>query len=471
MNQQHESPDERRADSVRADFMRAGLAASTRAGLAATRGLCARTRARAALPRLLILSLAAGALLLFCARASAQQQPPKKNSCLDCHSRLEGPAGDAARQFEGDIHKARGLSCNDCHGGDPNADDRQSAEDPRKGFLPKLKPGEVPAFCGKCHSDAYFMKRFNPTLRVDQEREYATSVHGRRLATGDERVATCTSCHGAHGIRAPDDPQSSVYAANVADTCAKCHADAERMKPYGIPVDQYANYKASVHAAALYEKQDISAPTCNDCHGNHGATPPGVASVANVCGQCHARQAELFRSSPHKAVFDQMQVGECIRCHSNHRIAKPSDQMLGTGEQSVCTSCHKAGDKGFVAAAAMRARVDELRDGLERSHNILDYAERAGMEVSRPKFELREGVDALTNARVVIHSASTEEVDKVTGPGLDVSKKGYQAGQAALDERSYRRKGLAVSLFFILFLAALVYLKVRDIEGREILAR
>jgi predicted CXXCH cytochrome family protein len=166
-----------------------------------------------------------------------------------------------------------------------------------------------------------------------------------------------------------------------------------------------------------------------------------------------------------------MQVGECIRCHSNHGIAKPSDQMLGTGEQSVCTSCHKTGDKGFVAAGAMRAKLDELRDNLDRSHGILDVAERAGMEVSRPKFELREGVDALTNARVVIHSSSLEEVEKVTGPGLDVSRKGYQAGQAALDERSYRRKGLAVSLFFILFLAAIVYLKVRDIEAREILAR
>ncbi|MDQ3743461.1 MAG: hypothetical protein M3444_03675 [Acidobacteriota bacterium] len=41
----------------------------------------------------------------------------------------------------------------------------------------------------------------------------------------------------------------------------------------------------------------------------------------------------------------------------------------------------------------------------------------------------------------------------------------------SFDERGYRRKGLAVSLFFILFLAALVYLKMRDLEAREILAR
>src|SRR6266540_7241295 len=32
--------------------------------------------------------------------------------------------------------------------------------------------------CGRCHSDAQFMKRYNPALRVDQVAEYATSVHG-----------------------------------------------------------------------------------------------------------------------------------------------------------------------------------------------------------------------------------------------------------------------------------------------------
>jgi hypothetical protein len=118
----------------------------------------------------------------------------------------------------------------------------------------------------------------------------------------------------------------------------------------------------------------------------------------------------------------------------------------------------------------MRARMDELRGGIEESGEILGRAERAGMEVSRPKFDLREAVDALTHARVLIHGSSTEEVEKVTGPGLEVARKSYRAGQDALAELSYRRKGLVVSLFFILFLAALVYLKVRAIETRAPLA-
>jgi hypothetical protein len=80
---------------------------------------------------------------------------------------------------------------------------------------------------------------------------------------------------------------------------------------------------------------------------------------------------------------------------------------------------------------------------------------------------MKEATDALTHARVLIHSSATAEVDKVVAPGLAASAKGYQAGLAALAERTFRRKGLAVSLVFILFLAALVYLKVRQIESRQ----
>ena len=407
-------------------------------------------------------------LCLSAAVASAQ----KKSSCIDCHLKLEDPRLSApAKSFVNDVHRSRGLSCNDCHGGDPNADTSAAAKDPSKGYLGKPKTLDIPAYCGKCHSDANLMKRFNPSLRVDQEKEYSTSVHGQLLKAGEQKVATCISCHTVHGIRAVSDPLSSVYPLNVADTCAKCHGNADYMRSFNIPTDQVAKFKTSVHAKTLYDKQDLSAPTCNDCHGNHGATPPGIASVANVCGQCHARQADLFQTSPHKAAFDQQNLAECITCHSNHAIATPTDHMLGTQQGALCINCHKDGDKGFTAANHMRSRIDELMASIDKSNQILNLAERKGMEVSKPKFDLKGATDALTHARVLIHSSSAAEVDKVIGPGLDVAGKGYQAGLAALAELSFRRKGLAVSLGFILFLALLVYLKVRQIESPRPIAK
>jgi predicted CXXCH cytochrome family protein len=313
------------------------------------------------------------------------------------------------------------------------------------------------------------MKQFNPSLRVDQVQEYYTSTHGLRLKSGDQNVATCVSCHGVHGIRPPSDAQSTVYPLNVAETCGKCHGNADYMKSYDIPHDQLDKYKASVHYKAMNEKQDLSAPTCNDCHGNHGAVPPGITSVANVCGQCHSRQSTLFQASPHKSTFDKILVGECIACHSNHEILKPNDEMLGVGKTSVCIRCHN-GEKGFRTAELMRARIEQFQAGIIETNELLERAERAGMEVSKPKFELKDANDALTQARVVIHAASIDELEKAVAPGIEVTTKSYQAGQAAFAELNFRRKGLAVSLVFILFLAFVVYLKIRQIEAKEPIA-
>lgn len=396
------------------------------------------------------------------AGSSAQEKP---NSCIACHSTLEKKLSDPVMSFENDIHKARGLSCNDCHGGNPAKADKAGAKDPAWGYVAKPTAQQIPAFCGKCHSDAALMKKFNPSQRVDQVQEYFTSVHGNRLKGGDQKVATCVSCHGVHGIRAPSDPQSSVHPLNVAETCGKCHGSAEHMSGYDIAHDQYDKYKSSVHAKALYEKKDLSAPTCNDCHGNHGAVPPGITSVANVCGQCHTRQAELFRQSPHKAPFDQMQRGECLKCHSNHDIMPPTDAMAGVGQGSLCITCHN-NDRGFLAAE----RIGKgLTDGNARIHDakdLLERAERAGMEVSRPKFELLDANDGITQARVLVHTASPDEVETALAPAMVIAEKSYNSGVAAFAELGYRRKGLIVSLFFILFLALLVYLKIRQIEGR-----
>ena len=429
-----------------------------------------RTRlAIAAMASLILLAALYGFPIIAAQDKSPTLSTPtqKHDSCLECHKAMEGPLADPVTLNNGDAHQSRGLSCADCHGGDPSQDDPTAAMNPGKGFIAKPNPKQIPQFCGKCHSSAEFMRTFNPALRIDQEHEYSTSVHGKLLAAGDQKVATCISCHGYHGVRAVKDPQSKVYALNVAETCSQCHASAEHMRGYKIPTDQYDKYKGSVHAKALYERQDVSAPTCNDCHGNHGAAPPGIASVANVCGQCHVRQSSLFQAGPHKVVFDAMQVGECIQCHSNHGIASPSDDMLGQGPSSVCTSCHTQGDAGYEASDRMRALIDQLGARLNGAVAVLDRAERAGMDVSRPRFELTGAKDGLTQARVLIHASSIDEVEKAVNPALEIADRSNKAGEDALAEWSFRRKGLGVSLFFILFLAALIYVKIRKLESRQ----
>jgi hypothetical protein len=409
----------------------------------------------------------AGALLLALVLWPSHAGAQAADACAACHletgdERLAAPA----RSFDGDVHKAKGFGCVDCHGGDSRATGME-AMDPRKGFIGKPSHQQVIQVCGRCHSDASFMKRYNPSLRVDQVAEYATSVHGRRLRElGDPKVATCASCHPAHSIRPPSDPQSSVYPLHVADTCGRCHADGKYMASYKIPTDQVEKYKTSVHWAAMTAKGDLSAPTCNDCHGNHGAVPPGVGWVGNVCGQCHTVQGDLFRASVHARAFAQMGTPGCATCHENHAIHPPGDFMLGLGDKAVCSSCHGPDDKGGKSAVEMQARITSLRTEVEKADALLGRAERAGMEVSQAQFDLNGARDDLIKARAAVHAFKVDAVTQAVEPGLTVSAKAHARGLRALEELGFRRKGLAVSLLVIFALIVGLVVKIRQLDRR-----
>jgi predicted CXXCH cytochrome family protein len=390
--------------------------------------------------------------------------PAASNSCVKCHAEVGDELALPIAQVEGDAHGRRGLSCASCHGGDPNDEDHDRSMDPRKGFVGTPSPRQVQSFCGKCHSNAEFMKHYNPAIRVDQETEYATSVHGKKIAKGDQKAATCVSCHGYHGVKPVKDSNAPVFATHVAETCGRCHADAGYMKPYNIATDQVHKYGQSVHAEALLKKQDLSAPTCNDCHGNHGAVPPGITAVANICGTCHARQSELFSGSPHKSAFDTLGVSECVACHSNHDVRHPSDDWISSRSGSICVKCHESGEPGFLAAQTMNQRIRDLDGKIIEAEQVLGKAARAGMEVSRPRFELTSARDGLINARVVIHGFNPEAVDKVIVPSVVIAEKARRTGEDALNELQFRRKGLAVSLLVIALAVVSIYLKIRQME-------
>jgi hypothetical protein len=346
---------------------------------------------------------------------------PDTSACIVCHrgadeSRLRKPVAE----WPNDVHAAAGLGCESCHGGDPSRtsikDPDEAADhamDPAKGFKPPPGRLEVPQFCARCHSDAAYMKRYNPQLRVDQYTEYRTSVHGKKNAAGDETPATCIDCHGFHGIRAVNNPASPVFATNVPKTCGHCHADSTRMAPYKIPTTQYSDYLQSVHASALLEGGDLGAPACNDCHGNHGAVPPQVTSVQHVCGQCHAREAALYQASMKNALFEKLKVPQCIVCHSNHRILHPTPELFHGGSGPAVSAGRITSADPFAADLgdlSPGARVTaSWRDGLSPHIDAADPRYRHTIEITAD-------------------SMPPLLVDATVRPGLDVVPLHVQAG-------------------------------------------
>ena len=401
-------------------------------------------------------------LIVFAAYLSYGQT---KNSCLDCHSALPDPLGITQAKFSQDIHAQKGLTCANCHGGDPTSDDPDKAMSRKAGWKGKIDRKQIPPLCGSCHSDPAYMRQFNPSLRTDQLAQYHTSVHGRRWVAGDAKVAVCTDCHSVHDLKAPSDPQSTVNPVNVANTCARCHADANYMKGYSIPTDQFAKYSTSVHREALAVRGDLSAPTCSTCHGNHGAAPPGVDKVQNVCSNCHVFQAQMYEKSSHKDAFQAAALPGCVVCHSNHGITHPTDAKLGTGPEAVCTQCHTPGDACDQARAELLTDLGRLDQAIKRTDQVLAVAESSGMEVSEARLAQSQARDSLTKARVTIHSFRKDLVDQDIEAGLNITAKNLRAGQKAMAERNYRRVGLGMSLVAIGVMLVGLHLYIKKIES------
>ena len=367
---------------------------------------------------------------------------------------LPGPAAAQDRvapeaAFKDSVHAAAGLECASCHKG-------QTA-----GAYAAIPRGSIATTCASCHSDAAYMRKFDPQVRVDQYSQYLTSAHGRGMQKGETRVATCSDCHSSHAVVRVRDSRSPVAPLNAARTCAQCHGDPERMKPFGHDAKVFTDWSSSVHANALLKRGDTSAPTCNTCHGSHGATPPGVTEVANVCAQCHVREAENFSAGPKKAIFDGMGQAECLVCHGNHAIQPPTHAMIGVNEGAVCTTCHDASSNGAATIKKFRDGLEGLTGAMTSAEAVVARAEHAGMLVEDGHLALREATEQFVQSRVAMHTFKDDPFAEIAGKGLAAAERAERAGYDALEELQNRRRGLAIATLLIVGFLITLWIKIR----------
>jgi cytochrome b subunit of formate dehydrogenase len=137
-------------------------------------------------------------------------------TCGKCHH-------DVQADFMGGIHGAaltRGNwhapVCTDCHG----IHTIRAPNDPNSA----VAAGNVGNTCAACHASVRLSSEFGmPGNRVST---YLASYHGMASKVGSTAVANCASCHGVHNILPSSDPRSTIYPANLAKTCGRCHPGA-----------------------------------------------------------------------------------------------------------------------------------------------------------------------------------------------------------------------------------------------------
>ncbi len=138
--------------------------------------------------------------------------------CSDCHD-------EVVEEYVNSVH-GKGLiekknqdspSCLDCHGDIHSVLPKDNENSP-------VFRGNVPQTCDKCHDNEEIMKRNG--LRTKQSESYKEDFHGKMIALGLLKAATCADCHTAHNILKSSNPKSTVNKKNVPKTCGKCHKGA-----------------------------------------------------------------------------------------------------------------------------------------------------------------------------------------------------------------------------------------------------
>src|ERR1700683_4101675 len=136
--------------------------------------------------------------------STAQLAPAK---CAQCHA-------DEVKELRQSIHgKAAAAgdpdapTCLSCHG---SVHQIQGLSDVTSTVAKK----NLPDTCASCHSNPQFLSRHKIPFAHPVEL-YKQSVHGRAVMGGDQAAASCSDCHGSHGIRPSQDALSSVNHFNI----------------------------------------------------------------------------------------------------------------------------------------------------------------------------------------------------------------------------------------------------------------
>lgn len=364
-----------------------------------------------------------------------------QSACTVCHPR-EGV------ELAKSVHYREGIGCHDCHGGNPLALELEKAHGGNYVGVPSRR--EIPRRCASCHSDPARMRPYN--LPIDQLALYQISNHGLGLAKGDDRVAVCSDCHGAHEVRSASDPESRTYSPRVPNTCGRCHADEKLMSRYGLSPKAVQDYRASVHGKALIEEGNLNAPSCARCHGVHGATPPGFGDVDKVCGQCHSTAREFFVRSRHNQAMDAAGLPECASCHGNHAIGRAESEVGA----KVCQDCHSTGGPAAEAGAKLRALAATASEQIERAAEMIDKAEQVPLDVEDYRARLELARTHLGEARPAMHSLDVDQVSPLSmsarSEAEDIQKEIY----AKLSDIRIRRLGLVIFWFYLLLTVAIL---------------
>ncbi|MEO0301342.1 MAG: multiheme c-type cytochrome [candidate division WOR-3 bacterium] len=301
--------------------------------------------------------------------------------CFLCHSEIR-------LNYTKSIHYYENVYCSDCHGGNEKSLDIKKAHSGN--FKGKFSKKEILNLCSKCHSSAEKMAPYGITF--DQFELYMLSAHGKSL-NKKNNIPVCSDCHNYHNVYKANDINSPVNKSKVSYLCGNCHKK------------EFEEYSKSIHFE--YVRRGIKdSPTCPDCHGSHGAYPPGFRDIDKICGKCHENVRANFLKSPHYKVFVEIKIKECEVCHGNHNIVKAD---LTTWDKS-CINCHEKDNSSLKLKEEIKTLLIETENSYKDATEWISKIEKIPLETKDLKERIKDANNSLAEEIGILHTLNIERI-------------------------------------------------------------
>lgn len=228
------------------------------------------------------------AALLSAGSTLAAADPEAANSCVQCHSRLPSGSfpGIKFHSWSGSIHQKHGVTCDKCHGGNPEVENEKETH---AGVLGSRDPQStvyfknIPATCGKCHGVEFY--------KFKQSRHY-------EMLESSGQGPECVTCHGSMVTRilSPD---------NLVTVCEQCHNERLGILPY-IPQKAKAVLLLLRESKALLDADEkLHSPTA----GSREAEQMRLARSALHSAKLEWHQFDLDTITSYlQEMFNELQV-------------------------------------------------------------------------------------------------------------------------------------------------------------------
>ena len=155
-----------------------------------------------------------------------------QSQCLYCHDEPVFRDSTGAIPLLAALGPRRFDRCDVCHTQQLPVDIAYYLRHIAARLQPERASLELAQVCAVCHSDTTVEKTYG---LPDTVASYIRSYHGKAALLGDQKTASCVSCHiavggNAHLMLGQKDPRSSVNPTHVADACRStaCHPGAEK---------------------------------------------------------------------------------------------------------------------------------------------------------------------------------------------------------------------------------------------------